>query len=70
MSPARKYTTVTPEVRAEIKLCKGVKSALTLSEEHCISRAHIYRIWNDITPLGKKKVLKKTSGRPKKLSNR
>ena len=68
MEKTRCYDLLTPEVRAYIKLSKGLKSAPELVKECQVSRAHVYRIWN--SRFVKSKNVKKKSGRPRKISDR
>ena len=68
MEKTRCYDLLTPEIRAYIKLSKGLKSAPELVKECRVSRAHVYRIWK--SEFAKKKNIKKKSGRPRKISER
>ena len=68
MEKTRCYDLLTPEIRAYIKLSKGLKSAPELVKECRVSRAHVYRIWK--SEFAKKKTIKKKSGRPRKISER
>ena len=55
-------------MRAYIKLAKGVKSAIDLSKETNVSRAHIYRMWEEGITFEKKR--KMSPGRPPKIGER
>lgn len=68
MGKSRPYDLLTPEVRAYIKLAKGLKSVPELVKECKVSRAHVYRIWK--SDIARKKSIKKKSGRPKKINDR
>ena len=68
MEKTRCYDLLTPEVRAYIKLSKGLKSAPELVNECQVSRTHVYRIWN--SQFVKSKNVKKKSGRPRNISDR
>ena len=68
MAPRKWYAFVGPEMRAYIKFCQRVNSAIDLSKETNVSRTHIYRLWNDGITFEKKR--KTSTDRPPKIGER